>query len=188
MAVYKLASQNNIKAKGTTMSSLPNTYSYNNSITNNTVENGTNNGGLFGGIGYALEKVGLGFVSGVEGLVDYTVGGLAELFGNDELSEEMFANDWVNYNHADEWYDPGDGWKVVGDIAGGIGTSLPSIAGAAAGAAVIYFSGASLTTVGAKMIVGSISAGIAGLSAAGNATKEAYQESGELGGKEFGYG
>ena len=186
MAVYKLASQNtNNKAKGTTMSSLPNTYKYNNSITNNTVEDGTNNGGFIGGIGYALEKVGLGFISGVEGFVDYTVGGLAELFENDELSEEIFANDWVNYNHADEWYDPSDGWKFVGDIAGGIGTSLPSIAAAAG---VTLLSGGVASPLAAKILVGGVSLTVAGLSAAGNATKEAYQETGMLGGTEFGYG
>ena len=33
-----------------------------------------NNGGFFGGIGYALEKIGLGFLSGIEGIWDYTAG------------------------------------------------------------------------------------------------------------------
>ncbi len=143
-----------------------------------------NNGGFFGGIGYALEKIGLGFLSGIEGIWDYTAGGLAKLFGADDWAEQQFANDWVDYNHADEWYNPSDGWKVVGDVAGGIGTSLPAIAGVAAAGAITVASGGTLSPVAA----GLISASIAGLGAAGRATKEAYDQTGELGGKEFGYG
>ena len=90
----------------------------------------------------------------------------------------------MNYNHADEWFNPSEGWQFVGDVAGGIGTSLPAIAGVAAGAAIAYFSGGTLTPVAASLIAGSI----AGLGAAGRATKEAYDQTGELGGKEFGYG
>lgn len=143
-----------------------------------------NNGGFFGGLGYLGEKIGLGFLSGIEGIWDYTAGGLAKLFGADDWAERQFANDWVNYGHADEWYNPSDGWKVAGDVAGGIGTSLPAIAGVAAAAAIAYFSGGSLSGVSAGIISGVV----AGLGAAGNATKEAYRETGELGGKEFGYG
>ena len=147
-----------------------------------------NNGGFFGGLGYLGEKIGLGFLSGIEGIWDYTAGGIAKLFGADDWAEQQFANDWVNYNHADEWFNPSLSWQVAGDVAGGIGTSLPALAGAAAGAAIIYFSGGSLSGVGAKLIISSISAGIAGFGAAGNATKEAYRETGQLTGKEFGYG
>ena len=143
-----------------------------------------NNGGFFGGLGYLGEKIGLGFLSGIEGIWDYTAGGFAKLFGADDWAERQFANDWVNYSHADEWYNPSDGWKVAGDVAGGIGTSLPAIAGVAAAAAIAYFSGGSLSGVSAGIISGVV----AGLGAAGNATKEAYRETGELGGKEFGYG
>ena len=56
-----------------------------------------NQGGFFGGIGYAFEKLGLGFLSSIEGIWDYTAGGLAKLFGADEWAEQQFANDWVNY-------------------------------------------------------------------------------------------
>ncbi len=148
------------------------------------VEGEQNKGGFFGGLGYLGEKIGLGFLSGIEGIWDYTAGGLAKLFGADDWAEQQFANDWVNYSHADEWYNPSDGWKVAGDVAGGIGTSLPAIAGVAAAAAIAYFSGGSLSSVSAGIISGVV----AGLGAAGNATKEAYRETGELGGKEFGYG
>ena len=143
-----------------------------------------NQGGFLGGIGYSLEKVGLGFLSGIEGIWDYTAGGLAKLFGADDWAEQQIANDWVNYNHADEWFNPSEGWQFVGDVAGGIGTSVPAIAGVAAGAAIAYFSGGTLTPVAASLIAGSI----AGLGAAGRATKEAYDQTGELTGKEFGYG
>ena len=143
-----------------------------------------NNGGFFGGIGYFFEKLGLGILSSIEGIWDYTAGGLAKLFGADDWAEQQFANDWVNYNHADEWYNPSDGWKVAGDVAGGIGTSIPAIATVAAAGAIAVASGGALTHVAAALISGTV----AGLGAAGNATKEAYRQTGELGGKEFGYG
>lgn len=143
-----------------------------------------NNGGFFGGIGYAFEKLGLGILSSLEGIWDYTAGGLAKLFGADDWAEQQFANDWVNYGHADEWYNPSKGWQVVGDVAGGIGTSLPAIAAVAAAGAITVASGGTLSPVAASLI----SASVAGLGAAGNATKEAYRQTGELGGKEFGYG
>lgn len=142
-------------------------------------EKSKNKGGFFGGLGYLGEKIGLGFLSAIEGIWDYTAGGLAKLFGADDWAEQQFANDWVNYNHADEWYNPSEGWQVAGDVAGGIGSSLPSMAAlavvgwATGGAAVPAMITTFLTS---------------GLSAAGNATKEAYRETGELGGKEFGYG
>lgn len=143
-----------------------------------------NQGGFFGGTGYAFEKLGLGFLSSIEGIWDYTAGGLAKLFGADEWAEQQFANDWVNYNHADEWFNPSEGWQFVGDVAGGIGTSLPAIATVVAAGAIAVASGGTLSPVAAALISGAV----AGLGAAGNATKQAYRETGELGGKEFGYG
>ena len=86
--------------------------------------------------------------------------------------------------HADEWFNPDEGWKTAGDVAGGIGSSLPAIAAVAAAGAIAYFSGGSLSAVSA----GLISATVSGLGAAGGATKEAYRQTGELGAKEFGYG
>lgn len=143
-----------------------------------------NQGGFFGGIGYAFEKRDLGLLSSIEGIWDYTAGGLAKLFGADEWAEQQFANDWVNYNHADEWFNPSEGWQFVGDVAGGIGTSLPAIATVVAAGAIAVASGGTLSPVAAALISGAV----AGLGAAGNATKQAYRETGELGGKEFGYG
>ena len=106
-----------------------------------------NQGGFWGGLGYVFEKVGLGFLSGVEGIWDYTAGGLAKLFGADDWAEQQFANDWVNYNHADEWFNPSEGWQTAGDVASGIGTSLPAVLGVAAAGAIAYFSGGSLSPV-----------------------------------------
>lgn len=143
-----------------------------------------NQGGFFGGIGYAFEKLGLGFLSSIEGIWDYTAGGLAKLFGADDWAEQQFANDWVDYGHADEWFNPSEGWQFVGDVAGGIGTSVPAIATVVIAGAIAAASGGSLTPVSAALISGAV----AGLGAAGNATKEAYRQTGELGGKEFGYG
>ena len=142
------------------------------------------NGGFLGGIGYSLEKIGLGFLSGIEGIWDFAAGGLAKLFGADDWAEQQIANDWVNYNHADEWFNPSEGWQVVGDVAGGIGTSLPAMAGVAAAGIATAASGGTLAPVAATLIAG----GISGLGAAGRATKEAYDQTGELTGKEFGYG
>ena len=137
-----------------------------------------NNGGVLGGIGYVGEKIGLGALASVEGIWDYIVGGVADMFGYDEWAERQFANDWVNYSHADEWYNPSDGWKIAGDVAGGIGSSLPAI-------------GAAIVTGGlgaAPLLTTAISSSIAGFGAAGQATKEAFLETGELTGKEYGYG
>lgn len=145
-----------------------------------------NVGGFLGGLGYLGEKAATGFMQSVEGIVDYTAGGLAKLFGADDWAEEQFQNDWFGdwYSHPDEWYKPSGGWKTAGDVAGGVGTSLPSIVAVAAGAAVAGFSGGTLSPVA----IGLISAGTAGLSAAGTSTKEAYKQTGELTAEEFGYG
>lgn len=146
-------------------------------------ERDTNKGGLLGGIGYLGEKVGAGFMQSVEGIWDYAAGGIADLFGADEWAKAQFDNDWFGnwYNTAGDWYNPSDAMKVAGDVAGGIGTSLPAVVGAI-GATVL--SGGAL----APAAVTAIGSTIAGLGAAGTATKEAYRETGELTGKEYGYG
>lgn len=184
-ANYNTGSLRNRLASGRSASALyNNTFSLQGQSPATIAAEQQNNGGVLGGIGYLGEKIGLGFLQSVEGIWDYTAGGLAKLFGADDWAEQQFANDWVNYNDADEWYNPSEGWRFAGDVAGGIGTSLPAMVGVAAGAAIAYFSGGTLTPVAA----GIISASIAGFGAAGTATKEAYRETGELGGKEFGYG
>ena len=137
-----------------------------------------NRGGFFGGLGYFAEKAGLGLVQGVEGILDYTVGGIADFFGADKFAEDVFESDWLNYNHADDWYNPGEGWKIAGDVAGGIGSSLPGI-----GAGLI-----ATAASGGAGLAAFIGISTSGLSAAGTSTKEAMQESGKLTGKEYLYG
>jgi hypothetical protein len=66
----------------------------------------TNKGGLLGGIGYTFEQLGLGVVRGVEGLSDFLVGGVADIFGADDFADEIMKSDWINYEHAYEWYNP----------------------------------------------------------------------------------
>ena len=99
-----------------------------------------NNDGFLGGLGYLGEKVAVGFMSSIEGIWDYAAGGLAKLFGADDWAEQQFANDWFGdwYSHPEEWYNPSGGWQTAGDIAGGIGTSLPAIASVVAAAAIAY--------------------------------------------------
>ena len=134
-----------------------------------------NRGGLAGGVAYTAEKLGLGFLRSVEGIWDFVAGGIAELFGAHQWAERQFKNDWVNYNHADEWYNPGAGWKLAGDVAGGIGTSVPAIA--------------------VNLIPGlgnAVSAGLtfatAATSAAGSGVSDSVKQTGSLTGKEWAYG
>lgn len=136
-----------------------------------------NRGGVIGGVGYVGEKTGLGFLSTIEGAVDYTTGTIAKVIaditGNSDIldwGKSQFTEDWVNYNHADEWYNPSEGWKIAGDVGSGIGNSL--------------------AIVGVSALTGSPAAGMvfSGLGAAGNATKEAVLQTGELTGKEIAYG
>lgn len=141
--------------------------------TKNREEN--NRGGFFGGIGYVSEKLGLGLLRSIEGIWDFAAGGIADLLGADAWAERQFKNDWVNYNHADEWYNPGSGWKLAGDVTGGIGTSVPALAvnfipglGQAASAAATF--------------------GVASTSAAGSNISDAVKQTGKLTGKEWGYG
>lgn len=138
----------------------------------------TNNGGFFGGIGYTLEKLGVGFVSFHEGILDMLGSGFAKLIGNDEWAEDIIANDWFNYSHPEEWYNPGGGWQTAGDVSHGIGWSVPGIVA---------------TVLATKFTAGSatpavVSFTLSGLGAAGRGTKEAYDQTGELTGKEYGYG
>lgn len=172
MALTLETRQNNKNTAGTSVSAV----------------SGNNNGGLLGGSLYLNEKMALGFLSSVEGIWDYTAGGIAKLFGADKWAERQFANDLVNYNHADEWYDPGKGWQFAGDVAGGIGTSLPAIVAAGVAAKLTVATGGAAAPAAVKLLSLSVAPLVSGLGAAGNATKSAYQKTGELGLKEFGYG
>lgn len=150
-----------------------------------------NKGGVLGGVGYLGEKAAAGFMQSVEGIWDYSAGGIASLLGADAWAERQFKNDWFGdwYETAGEWYNPNKVMKVAGDVASGIGTSIPAL-GAAAGvtALAVATGGASVTPTILAIASGVTGGAVAGLGAAGTATKEAYRKTGELGGKEFGYG
>ncbi len=142
--------------------------------------------GFLGGILYAGQKTNLGFTQSLEGIADFAVGGLLKLFGADEAAEWIFENDWVDYEAPDKWYNPSKGWQVAGDVAGGIGTTIPALGATALVTAATGGTGTpAIVAAVAPTLAGSTAAG---LSAAGTSTKEAYRESGQLTGKEFGYG
>ena len=144
-------------------------------------KNEYNVGGPLGGAGYLGEKAAVGFVSSIEGISDYVNSGFAKLIGNDAWAEEIIKNDWFGdwYSHPEEWYNPDSTMQFWGDVAGGIGTSLPAM-----GAAI----GTTLATGGAAAPVAVSTFLTASLGSAGRSTKEAYEQTGSLGAKEFGYG
>ena len=128
---------------------------------------------VLGGLGYVGEKLGVGFMRSVEGIWDYSAGGIAKFFGNDEWAQDQVMNSWFGdwYEHPDQWYEASDGWRVAGDVVGGIGTSLPSLALAFVPAA------------GPALAIGS-----AALGAAGTSVTDAAKAKGELTDAMFGYG
>lgn len=130
-----------------------------------------NKGGFLGGLGYVGEQIGLGLLRGIEGIWDFAAGGIADLFGADKWAEKQVSNDWVNYNHANEWYNPGTGWEFAGQVGQGVGQMLPSIAVSA------------IPGAGPALGTGVFMAG-----AAGNSVADAYRTTGELGAKEWLYG
>ena len=136
-------------------------------------ENPQNNGGFLGGVGYTLGKAGTGALRGLEGIWDFVAGGIADLFGADEWAEEQLTtspfDEWNE--ELDAWYNPSGVMEFVGDVAGGVGQMLPSIAVSA-----IPYVGPALST------------GMFVTSAAGMGVSEAAKESGELGAKEWLYG
>ena len=146
--------------------------------------------GFFSGIGYLGERIGAGFMQSVEGIWDFSAGGLADLFGADEWAEEQLKNNWFGdwYNSAGDWYDAKGGWKIAGDVASGIGTTLPALATTVGAGVAVYLSGSTAAPIALKAIAASASPLVAGLGAAGTSTKEAYDKTGKLTGKEYGYG
>ena len=85
--------------------------------------------GAFGGALFVGEKLLTGLVSSFEGAVDYLGSGFAKLIGNDKWAEEIISEDWFGdwYSHPEEWFNPSEGWKIAGDVAGSIGTSIPAL-------------------------------------------------------------
>lgn len=145
-----------------------------------------NKGGFLGGVGYVGARLGLGAFGILEGIWDFTAGGIAKLFGADEWAEEQFANNITGNAQADldEWYNPSKGWQVAGDVSSGIGNSIVGMLAVAGVGEAVAASGGTL----APAVAAAISGGVIGLGAAGQSVTEAYQKTGELGGKEFAYG
>ena len=140
--------------------------------TQENLNNTKNGGGGFGkGLLYTLEELGLGVVRSVEGVSDFVVGGVADLIGEDSYAESLMKNDWFNYGHAKEWYDPGAGMSFVGDVASGIGGMIPAVA-----LSFIPVAGTALSTAAF------------GVGAAGQSASEAVKETGRLSGREWLYG
>ena len=153
-----------------------------------------NRGGVLGGLGYVAEKVGAGFMQGIEGVWDYAAGGIADAVGNDAWAEEQVGTSWFPewYDNIDKKFNPSEGWRTAGDIGGAIGSSLPALVPSA-----LVAGGAALATIGSggtaapvtvpaavTIISGMITAG---MSAGGQAVSEAYKQTGKLTGKEWGY-
>lgn len=89
-----------------------------------------NKGGFWGGLGYVVQSFLNGIVGSVEGIVDYTVGGLASLLGGSsgqKYAEDLMENDWYDYDAAKRQYNPDWFMRGVGDVAGGLGQGAFSI-------------------------------------------------------------
>lgn len=132
-----------------------------------------NTGGLLGGVGYTLGRVGLGALRGLEGIWDFAAGGIADLFGADEWAYEQATESPFDdlTTELDAWYNPSEFMQFVGDVGAGVGQMLPSVAAAAIPGAGPALSTAMFTT-----------------SAAGMGVSDAAKTTGELGAKEWLYG
>ena len=130
-----------------------------------------NKGGLLGGIGYVGEKLGLGILRSVEGISDFVLGGVADLFGADDFADELLKSDWVDYTHADNWYNPDGVMSFVGDVSQGIGGMLPAVA-----LSFVPVAGPALSHVAF------------GLGAAGQSVSDMTKQNGTASGKEWLYG
>lgn len=142
-------------------------------------------------LAYLGEKLGGGFTRFFEGAVDFATGvpsyAIGALTGNQNLTEfakNTFQNDWFDYEAADRRFNPSQGWKIAGDVAAGIGNSLPTMGitfgiGSLANAAGL--------AVSQKALQG-ISYAVLGASAAGGGVSEAVKKTGNLGWSEIAYG
>lgn len=132
-----------------------------------------NTGGVLGGVGYTFGKLGTGALRGLEGIWDFVAGGIADLFGADEWAQKKMENSPFDEWNAelDEWYNPSGVMSFVGDVAGGVGQMLPSVA-----VSLVPGAGPALST------------GMFMTSAAGMGVADAARETGELGAKEWLYG
>lgn len=149
---------------------------------NNTITNTQKNkGGFGGGLLYILRNIGAGVVGVGEGIYDYIVGGFAKAAGNESYARRLMENNISGrmQQRAYEDFNPNKGWEFAGQVASGIGQSTVGMVVAA---------GLTAATGGGALVAGLASGATIGLSAAGLSTADAYNKTGELGGKEFLYG
>lgn len=149
---------------------------------NNTTTNAQKNkGGFGGGLLYILRNIGAGIVGVGEGIYDYIVGGFAKAAGNESYARHLMENNISGrmQQRAYEDFNPNKGWEFAGQVASGIGQSTVGLVVAA---------GLTAATGGGALVAGFASGATIGLSAAGLSTADAYNKTGELGGKEFLYG
>lgn len=149
---------------------------------NNTTTNAQKNkGGFGGGLLYILRNIGAGVVGVGEGIYDYIVGGFAKAAGNESYARHLMENNISGrmQQRAYEDFNPNKGWEFAGQVASGIGQSTVGLVVAA---------GLTAATGGGALVAGLASGTTIGLSAAGLSTADAYNKTGELGGKEFLYG
>lgn len=149
---------------------------------NNTITNAQKNkGGFGGGLLYILRNIGAGVVGVGEGIYDYIVGGFAKAAGNKSYARHLMENNISGrmQQRAYDDFNPNKGWEFAGQVASGIGQSTVGLVVAA---------GLTAATGGGALVAGLASGATIGLSAAGLSTADAYNKTGELGGKEFLYG
>ena len=127
-------------------------------------------GDFFEGIGYLGHRLGLSAVQTVENSVDWIASSAQMIFGNKSNADKSLKNDWLNYNAADDWYDPSEGWQTAADVASAVGGM-----GTTALVSLIPYAG---PIVSGSMVFAD---------AAGGASKEALSESGNYGKEEFAY-
>ena len=129
-----------------------------------------NAGGGFGaGLGYVAGRIGTDTMGVVEGITDVLAATGDLLMLNPQKAKERFTNSYTGEwrESLDEWYNPGKGMQITGDITGGVGQAL-----AYTGLLMIPYAGAPLmyTSIGSQGV------------------SSAAQKTGKLGLKELGYG
>ena len=139
-----------------------------------------NAGGLGGGLKYLGQQLVNGFVSTIEGGVDFVVGGLADLFGADDYAKKVFTDNWYDYDAAKKEYNPGKGWEFAGEVANAVGGAVPDIA---LGIGIGLATGGTGTV--AKLVGTGASAISTFASGTGRAMNEAVGETGNLGEAEW---
>ena len=127
-----------------------------------------NAGGDFGaGLGYVAGRIGTDTMGVVEGITDVLAATGDLLMLNPQKAKQRFTNSYTGEwrESLDDWYNPGKGMQITGDIAGGVGQALTYT-----GLSMIPYAGAPLmyTSIGSQGV------------------SSAAQKTGKLGLKELG--